>query len=103
MGEGLPSLPELSLCQQPPELHDPPPGGHTTRFAPPTVLFGDGIEKLYRELEMVNIHFMNRLRDATRKDATSNALYIFLTLTSLIAMDINSAIKSFDPIMKRGL
>ncbi len=62
-----------------------------------------GIEKLYRELETVNIHFMNRLRDASSKDATSNALYIFVTLTSLIAMDINSAVKSFDPIVKRGL
>ncbi len=62
-----------------------------------------GIEKLYKELETVNIHFMNRLRDASSKDATSNALYIFVTLTSLIAMDINSAVKSFDPIVRRGL
>ena len=62
-----------------------------------------GIEKLYKELETVNIHFMNRLRDASSKDASSNALYIFVTLTSLIAMDINSAVKSFDPIVKKGL
>ncbi len=62
-----------------------------------------GIEILYRELETVNIHFMNRIREASSKDASSNALYIFVTLTSLIAMDINSAVKSFDPIVKRGL
>ena len=36
-----------------------------------------GVEKLYRELEIVNVHFMNRLRDASKKDASSNALYIF--------------------------
>ena len=62
-----------------------------------------GVEKLYRELEIVNVHFMNRLRDASKKDASSNALYIFVTLTSLIAMDINKAIESFVPIVRRGL
>ena len=62
-----------------------------------------GIEDLYRELEIVNVHFMNRLRDASNKDASSNALYIFVTLTSLIAMDINTVLESFVPIVGKGL
>ncbi|MDO8141967.1 MAG: hypothetical protein Q6358_10750, partial [Candidatus Brocadiales bacterium] len=62
-----------------------------------------GIEKLYRELEIVNVHFMNRLRDASSKDASSNALYIFVTLTSLIAMDINKMIEVLEPIVREGL
>ena len=62
-----------------------------------------GVEKLYSELEIVNVHFMNRLRDASKKDASSNALYIFVTLTSLIAMDINNVLESFGPIVRRGL
>ena len=37
-----------------------------------------------------------------KKDASSNALYIFVTLTSLIAMDINKAIESFDPIVRKA-
>ncbi|HHT9137493.1 MAG TPA: DUF6901 family protein [Candidatus Wunengus sp. YC60] len=62
-----------------------------------------GIEKLYRELEIVNVHFMNRLRDASSKDASSNALYIFVTLTSLIAMDINKMMEVLEPIVREGL
>ena len=62
-----------------------------------------GVERLYSELEIVNVHFMYRLRDASKKDASSNALYIFVTLTSLVAMDINKAIESFGPIVRRGL
>ena len=62
-----------------------------------------GVEKLYSELEIVNVHFIYRLRDASKKDASSNALYIFVTLTGLIAMDINKAIESFGPIVRSGL
>lgn len=62
-----------------------------------------GIVKLYGELETVNIHLMKRLQDASNKDANANALYIFVTLTSLIAMDINHMLEAFDPIVRKGL
>lgn len=62
-----------------------------------------GIEKLYGELETVNVHLMNRLRNASKKDANFNALYIFVTLTSLIAMDINKMLEAINPIVRKGL
>lgn len=62
-----------------------------------------GIQKLYGELETVNVHLMKRLRDASNKDANSNALYIFVTLTNLIAMDINTMLETLDPIVRKGL
>lgn len=62
-----------------------------------------GIEKLYGELETVNVHLMNRLRNASKKDANFNALYIFVTLTSLIALDINKMLEAINPIVRKGL
>lgn len=62
-----------------------------------------GIETLYKELEIVNVHFMHRLQDASTKDASSNALYIFVTLTSLISMDINKMLEALKPIVNNGL
>jgi hypothetical protein len=62
-----------------------------------------GIEKLYRELETVNIHLMNRLRDSSHKDANFNALYIFVTLTSLIGLSIDEMLESIRPIIQNGL
>jgi len=62
-----------------------------------------GIGKLYGELETVNAHLMKRLQDASNKDANSNALYIFVTLTSLIVLDINNMLEVFDPIVRKGL
>ena len=62
-----------------------------------------GIETLYKELETVNVHFMHRLQDASTKDASSNALYIFVTLTSLISMDINKMLEALKPIVNNGL
>ena len=53
--------------------------------------------------EMVNVHLMKRLQDASNKDANSNALYLFVTLTSLIAMDINGMLEALDPIVRKGL
>ena len=62
-----------------------------------------GIEEIYKQLETVNMHLMNRLQAASKKDANLNALYIFVTLTSLIAMDINKMLEEIDPILRKCL
>ena len=62
-----------------------------------------GIEELYKQLETVNMHLMNRLQAASKKDANLNALYIFVTLTSLIASDINKMLEEIDPILRKCL
>lgn len=62
-----------------------------------------GIEKLYEELETVNVHLMERLRNASKKDANANAFYIFVTLTSLIVMNIKTMLGVFEPIVRKGL
>ena len=62
-----------------------------------------GIQTLYGELETVNVNLMKRLQEASNKDANANALYLFVTLTNLIALDINTTMKEFIPMVKRGL
>ncbi|HHT9110243.1 MAG TPA: DUF6901 family protein [Candidatus Brocadiaceae bacterium] len=62
-----------------------------------------GVEELYQQLETVNIHLMNRLRDASNKDANLNALYLFVTLTTLIATDIHEMIGEINPILRKFL
>lgn len=61
-----------------------------------------GIEELYKQLETVNTHLMNRLRDASNKDATCNALYILITLTNLVAIDVNQILDAIGPIIRKG-
>lgn len=62
-----------------------------------------GIEELYQQLETVNIHLMNRLRDASSKDANLNALYLFVTLTTLIATDIHEMLEELNPMLRKFL
>ncbi len=62
-----------------------------------------GIEKLYGELDAVNVHLMKRLQNASHKDANANALYLFVTLTSLAVVDINLMLESLDTIMRKDL
>ncbi|GAB63643.1 MAG: hypothetical protein DWB56_11155 [Candidatus Jettenia sp.] len=62
-----------------------------------------GVEELYKQLETVNVHLINRLRDASNKDANLNALYLFMTLTSIVALDINSVLETIDSFMRKGL
>lgn len=59
-----------------------------------------GIKELYQQLETVNIHLMNRLREASNKDANLNALYLFVTLTTLIETDIHEMLEEINPILR---
>lgn len=62
-----------------------------------------GIEELYKQLEAVNIHLMNRLRSASNKDTNLNALYLFMTLTSLVALDIITMLETTNSLVRKGL
>lgn len=62
-----------------------------------------GVEELYEQLETVNSCLMNRLRDTSNKDANLNALYLFMTLTSLIALDIGKMLETINFIVRKGL
>lgn len=58
-----------------------------------------GIETLYADLQIVNTHFMNRLRTASQSDANGNAIYSLWSLTSLVELGVDEMLEELSPIL----
>lgn len=61
-----------------------------------------GLEQLYAELKTVNIHFMKRLRTASREDASINALQSYVSLTHLVGMGVDDVLGKMLPLLRKG-
>lgn len=62
-----------------------------------------GIEELYRELKVVNLHLMKRIRLASREDASINAIQTFISITSIVEMGVDDIVERMVPILRQGL
>ncbi len=62
----------------------------------------DGLTEMYQELEAVNAQLMLRLREASRKDANLNAIYIFVALTSVVNLGIDNMLERTNAIVSDG-
>ncbi len=58
-----------------------------------------GIETLYAELQILNKHFMNRLRNASAADANGNAIYSLWSMSSLVELGIDEMLKEVSPML----
>ncbi|MEW6647907.1 MAG: hypothetical protein AB1450_11965 [Pseudomonadota bacterium] len=61
-----------------------------------------GLEQLYAELKTVNIHFMKRLRTASKEDASINALQSYVSLTHLVGMGVDDVLGKMLPLLRKG-
>lgn len=61
------------------------------------------LEGLFRELRIVNTHFMKRLRMASTEDANINALQTFVSISSVVEMGIDDMLGKMVPLLKKGL
>lgn len=61
-----------------------------------------GLEQLYAELKIVNIHFMKRLRTASKEDASINALQSYVSLTHLVGMGVEDILSKMLPLLRKG-
>jgi hypothetical protein len=62
-----------------------------------------GIEGLYHELKQVNLHLMKRIRLASKKDASINAIQTFISITSIVEMGVDDIVEKMVPILRKGL
>ncbi len=62
-----------------------------------------GIEELYRELKVVNLHLMKRIRIASKEDASINAIQTFVSIASIIEMGVDDIVEKMEPILRKGL
>ncbi len=62
-----------------------------------------GLEKLYAELKTVNMHFMKRLRTASREDASINALQSYVSIASIVGMGVDDILGKMLPLLRKGL
>jgi hypothetical protein len=62
-----------------------------------------GIEELYREIKVVNLHLMKRIRIASREDASINAIQTFISIASIIEMGVDDIVEKMGPILRKGL
>jgi hypothetical protein len=62
-----------------------------------------GIEQLYRELKIVNIQLMKRIRLASKEDASINAIQTFISIASIVEMGVDDIIEKMEPILRNGL
>ncbi len=60
------------------------------------------LEQLYAELKTVNIHFMKRLRAASKEDASINALQSYVSLTHLVGMGVDDILGKMLPLLRKG-
>ncbi|MGQ3684256.1 MAG: DUF6901 family protein [Candidatus Loosdrechtia sp.] len=61
-----------------------------------------GIKNLYKELEITNIHFMNRIRNVSVFDANLNAIQVFVAIAGLVEMDVNEILTELVPLLDKG-
>lgn len=62
-----------------------------------------GIQELYKELKVVNLALMKRIRQASRDDANVNAIQTFVSISSIVEMGIDDIIGKMLPVLRRGL
>ncbi len=63
----------------------------------------DEVEELYREVKVVNLALMQRIRQATREDASINAIQIFVSITSIVEMGVEDILSRMMPVLRKGL
>ncbi len=61
-----------------------------------------GLEHLYAELKSVNVHFMKRLRTASKEDASINALQSYVSITDLVGMGVDDILGKMLPLLNTG-
>ena len=62
-----------------------------------------GIEDLYHELKIVNLHLIKRIRQASSEDASINAIQAFISIASIIEMGVDDIVEKMGPILRKGL
>ncbi len=62
-----------------------------------------GLQELYRELKVVNLALMKRLRQASKEDANVNAIQNFISITSIVEMGVDDIIAMVSPALCEGL
>lgn len=62
-----------------------------------------GIQDLYKELKVVNLALMKRLRQASKDDANVNAIQTFISISSIVEMGIDDIIGKMMPVLRKGL
>lgn len=62
----------------------------------------EGLEQLYAELKTVNVHFMKRLRTASKEDASINALQSYVSITDLVGMGVDDVLGRMLPLLRKG-
>jgi hypothetical protein len=62
-----------------------------------------GVQELYRELKIVNLALMKRIREASKEDASVNAIQTFISITSIVEMGIDDIIGKMTPALRKGL
>lgn len=62
----------------------------------------EGLEQLYAELKTVNVHFMKRLRTASKEDASINALQSYVSITDLVGMGVDDVLARMLPLLRKG-
>ncbi len=62
-----------------------------------------GIHDLYEQLRIVNVHFMDRVRDASREDANFNAVHILVSASSLIGDYLDETLEEINVLVRNGL
>ena len=63
----------------------------------------EGVEELYRELKVVNLHLMKRIRIASKEDASINAIQTFISIASIVEMGVEDIVEKMVPILRKGL
>jgi hypothetical protein len=62
-----------------------------------------GIQDLYKELKVVNLALMKRIRQASKDDANINAIQTFISISSIVEMGIDDIIGKMLPVLRKGL
>lgn len=62
-----------------------------------------GVQELYRQLKVVNLALMKRIRQASKEDANVNAIQTFVSISSIVEMGVDDIIGKMLPALRRGL
>jgi len=62
-----------------------------------------GVADLYHELKVVNLALMKRIRQASKEDASVNAIQTFVSISSIVEMGVDDVIGKMMPTLRKGL
>src|SRR5690606_39165845 len=62
-----------------------------------------GLEALYEDLQTLNIHFIDRIRAASKRDANLNALNILFSLSAIVSMTLDEKLRELRPLFFHDL